>query len=185
MVTRFCLYPKDLRNSVTHSREGLFLPTSFLALATIITGTQRYIVPENIAPVRWLILGAFWTYLLVSLVLAVAQYSHLFSKHRYELDTMMPTWILPIFPIMLSGTIASVIAATQPGMAAIPIIVAGLGAQGLGISVAVMMYAHMIGRLMRAGKSARVIDRLIARFAVHSTNGLQNYRTENTDPVSS
>ncbi|KAI1192708.1 voltage-dependent anion channel-domain-containing protein [Nemania serpens] len=155
MVIRCCLHRGDLRKSITHSREGLFLPTSFLALATIITGTQRYIVPENIAPVRWLILGAFWTYLLVSLVLAVGQYSHLFSKHRYDLDTMMPTWILPIFPIMLSGTIASVIAATQPGMAAIPIIVAGLGAQGLGISVAVMMYAHMIGRLMRAELPSR------------------------------
>ncbi|KAF2967750.1 hypothetical protein GQX73_g5835 [Xylaria multiplex] len=150
MITRFCLYRDDLRNSVTHAREGLFLPTFFLALATIITSTERYVVPENDAPLRWLILSAFWGYLLITLSLAVGQYSHLFAKHKFALQQMMPTWILPIFPVMLSGTIASVIAESQPDIAATPIIVAGLAAQGLGISVAVMMYAHMIGRLMQA-----------------------------------
>jgi tellurite resistance protein TehA-like permease len=63
----------------------------------------------------------------------------------------MPTWILPIFPIMLSGTIASVIAETQPTIHALPILVGGLTCQGLGLSVAFMMYAHMVGRLMAAG----------------------------------
>ncbi|TGJ80645.1 hypothetical protein E0Z10_g8109 [Xylaria hypoxylon] len=149
MITRFCLHRDDLRNSVTHAREGLFLPTFFLALATIITSTERYVVPKNDMPLRWLILSAFWGYLLITLALAVGQYSHLFAKHKFALQTMMPTWILPIFPVMLSGTIASVIAESQPEIAATPIIVAGLGAQGLGISVAVMMYAHMIGRLMQ------------------------------------
>ncbi|KAI1751663.1 voltage-dependent anion channel-domain-containing protein [Xylaria castorea] len=150
MITRFCLHRDDLRNSVTHAREGLFLPTFFLALATIITSTERYAMPENDVPLRWLILGAFWAYLLVTLALAVGQYSHLFAKHKFALQTMMPTWILPIFPVMLSGTIASVIAESQPDIAAVPIIVGGLAAQGLGIFVAFMMYANMIGRLMQA-----------------------------------
>ncbi|GAP83168.1 putative C4-dicarboxylate transport protein mae1 [Rosellinia necatrix] len=150
MITRFCLHRGDFIKSVTHPREGLFLPTFFLAIATIITSTERYVVPENDVALRWLILAAFWTYLLVTLILAVGQYSFLFARHKFELQSMMPTWILPIFPIMLSGTIASVISDSQPDIAAIPIIVAGLTAQGLGISVAVMMYAHMIGRLMLA-----------------------------------
>ncbi|KAI1346992.1 voltage-dependent anion channel-domain-containing protein [Xylaria sp. FL0043] len=150
MITRFCLYRDDLRSSVTHAREGLFFPTFFLAIATIITSTERYVVPRNDAPLRWVILTAFWGYLIVTLALAVGQYSHLFAKHKFALTTMMPTWILPIFPVMLSGTIASVIASTQPDIAAIPIIVGGLGAQGLGISVSILMYAHMVGRLMQA-----------------------------------
>ncbi|KAI0100184.1 voltage-dependent anion channel-domain-containing protein [Nemania sp. FL0031] len=150
MITRFCLHRDDFRNSITHAREGLFLPTFFLALATIITSTERYIVLENDTPLRWLILGAFWGYLLVTLALAVGQYSYLFAKHKFALQTTMPTLMLPIFPIMLSGTIASVIAESQPDMAAIPIIVGGLAAQGLGISVAFMMYAHMTGRLIQA-----------------------------------
>lgn len=150
MITRFCLHTGDLRKSVMHAREGLFFPTFFLAIATIITSTERYVVPDNDKPLRWVILGAFWGYLILTLSLAVGQYSFLFARHKFGLQTMMPTWILPIFPIMLSGTIASIIADSQPDIAAVPIIVAGLTAQGLGISVSVLMYAHMIGRLMQA-----------------------------------
>ncbi|KAI0153094.1 C4-dicarboxylate transporter/malic acid transporter [Xylariaceae sp. FL1272] len=150
MITRFCLHRNTLRDSLTHPREGLFFPTFFLAIATIITSTERYIVPENDSALRIAILTSFWGYLIITLILAVGQYSFVFAAHRFELQTMMPTWILPIFPIMLSGTIASVIAESQPEIAAIPIIVGGLTFQGLGISVSVMMYAHMIGRLMQA-----------------------------------
>jgi tellurite resistance protein TehA-like permease len=64
---------------------------------------------------------------------------------------MTPSWLLPIFPIMLSGTIASAIAPTQPPHYAIPIIIAGVTFQGLGFIVAVFMYANYIGRLMTAG----------------------------------
>ncbi|KAI0206149.1 C4-dicarboxylate transporter/malic acid transporter [Astrocystis sublimbata] len=150
-IARFILHPGTFKASITHPRESLFLPTFFLALATVITSTERYVMPENDVPLRWVILSAFWAYLLVTLILAVGQYSFLFAKHSFALTGMMPTWILPIFPVMLSGTIASVIAESQPDIAAVPIIIGGLTAQGLGISVAVMMYAHMIGRLMQAG----------------------------------
>ncbi|KAI1259041.1 voltage-dependent anion channel-domain-containing protein [Xylariaceae sp. FL1019] len=150
IVTRFSLHRNTLRDSLTHPREGFFFPTFFLAIATIITSTERYIVPENDSALRIAILASFWGYLIITLMLAVGQYSFVFATHRFGLQTMMPTWILPIFPIMLSGTIASVIAESQPEIAAIPIIVGGLTFQGLGISVSIMMYAHMIGRLMQA-----------------------------------
>ncbi|KAK2675108.1 Transporter protein SLAC1/Mae1/ Ssu1/TehA [Fusarium oxysporum f. sp. vasinfectum] len=113
--------------------------------------TQRYAIPDNDTTLAWAIQVAFWSYVVVTLLLAIGQYSYVFAAHNFGLQTMMPTWILPIFPIMLSGTIASVVAETQPEIAAIPIIVAGLTCQGLGLSVAVLMYAHMVGRLMSAG----------------------------------
>ncbi|KAI1439212.1 C4-dicarboxylate transporter/malic acid transporter [Xylaria sp. CBS 124048] len=150
MMTRFTVHAGAFRRSITHPRESLFVPTFFLAIATLITSTERYVVPEHDAPLRKFILAAFWTYVLLTLGLAVAQYSYLFAKHRFALQAMMPTWILPIFPIMLSGTIASVIAGSQADSETLPIIVGGVAAQGLGIAVAVMMYAHMIGRLMQS-----------------------------------
>lgn len=151
MVARFFLHPGDMTASVTHPREGFFLPTLFLSVATLVTSTQRYAIPEDDEALTWAIQTSFWGYVIVTLALAVGQYSYVFAAHSFGLHTMMPTWILPIFPIMLSGTIASVIADTQPAIAAVPIIVAGLTCQGLGLSVAVMMYAHMVGRLMQAG----------------------------------
>ncbi|PTU23850.1 hypothetical protein P175DRAFT_0496975 [Aspergillus ochraceoroseus IBT 24754] len=68
---------------------------------------------------------------------------------------MAPSWILPIFPVMLSGTIASILAEQQPPRAALPIICAGLTFQGLGFSVSFLMYAHYLGRLMESGLPAR------------------------------
>ncbi|RKL44097.1 hypothetical protein BFJ72_g3830 [Fusarium proliferatum] len=151
MASRFFLHPGSFAKSMTHPREGFFLPTFFLSIATIITSTDRYAIPKDNSNLVWAVQATFWGYLVVTLILSIGQYSYVFAAHSFSLTTMMPTWILPIFPIMLSGTIASVIAETQPHVAAVPIIVAGLTCQGLGLSVAVMMYAHMIGRLMQAG----------------------------------
>lgn len=151
MLARFFLHHGDFYRSLSHPREGFFFPTYFLSVATIITSTQRYAIPANDTALIWAIQTAFWGYVVVTLILAVGQYSFVFAKHSFGLQTMMPTWILPIFPIMLSGTIAAVISDTQPDIAAIPIVVAGMSCQGLGLFVAIMMYAHMVGRLMSAG----------------------------------
>ncbi|KAI2465306.1 voltage-dependent anion channel-domain-containing protein [Annulohypoxylon bovei var. microspora] len=151
MLTRFFLHQGDFCKSLSHPREGFFFPTFFLSIATLITSTQRYAIPDGDVALKWAIQTVFWAYVVITLLLAVGQYSFVFAKHNFGLQTMMPTWILPIFPIMLSGTIASVIADTQPEISAIPIVIAGMTCQGLGLSVAVMMYAHMVGRLMSAG----------------------------------
>ncbi|KAK4451002.1 putative malic acid transport protein [Podospora aff. communis PSN243] len=157
LITRFFLFPGTFKSSITHRREGFFFPCFFLSIATLITGTHRYAVPDKTdlthvpTTILWAIEIAFWAYLVVTTLVAIGQYLYVFSAHKLALSTMMPTWILPIFPIMLSGTIASVIAGTQPSAQAVSIITAGLTCQGLGIAVATMMYAHMVGRLFSSG----------------------------------
>ncbi|KAK4152092.1 hypothetical protein C8A00DRAFT_16562 [Chaetomidium leptoderma] len=159
LAARFALFRGTLVRSLTHPREGFFFPTFFLSLATLITSTQRYCVPPDPEVARdsaGRLLGAiriaFWIYVALTTSVAVGQYSYVFATtHSFGLQTMMPTWILPIFPIMLSGTIASVISETQPAASGVSIVVAGLTCQGLGIAVAFMMYAHMVGRLMQSG----------------------------------
>lgn len=148
LVVRFFLHPGDFSASLKHRREGFFFPTFFLSCATIITSTHRYAIPDDDVTLNWLIQAVFWGYLIATFLLAVGQYSYVFGAQTHGLQTMMPTWILPIFPIMLSGTIASVITGTQPSIAAVPIVMAGLICQGLGMLVSMMMYAHMVGRLM-------------------------------------
>ncbi|KAJ9136849.1 Malic acid transport protein [Pleurostoma richardsiae] len=151
MIARFFFNPGDLKKSLTHPREGFFFPAFFLSMATLITSTQRYAIPANDTALVWAIQVAFWGYVVLTIMLAIGQYSYVFAAHSFGLQTMMPTWILPIFPIMLAGTIASVIADTQPDISAVPIIIGGLTCQGLGMSVSFMMYAHMVGRLMQSG----------------------------------
>ena len=52
---------------------------------------------------------------------------------------------------MLSGTVASVIAGSQPPAHATSILIAGTTFQGLGILISVFMYSNYIGRLMSNG----------------------------------
>jgi C4-dicarboxylate transporter/malic acid transport protein len=156
LATRFVLFPKTLTRSLTHPRESFFFPTLLLSIATLITSTERYVVPPNAGKLIDAIQGSFWAYMGLSIIVAVAQYAFVFARHRFRpFRSMMPTWILPIFPVMLTGTIASVVADTQPDIASVPIIVAGLTCQGLGLSVAGMMYALMVGRLFCAGLPGR------------------------------
>lgn len=155
LIARFFLFSGDFKQSITHEREGFFVPTFFLTLATLITSTYRYAIPENDIHLNWAVQVAFFSYMAVTMMLAIGQYSYVFRKHNLEVKTMMPTWILPIFPIMLSGTIASVIADTQPDAMSTSIVYFGLAAQGLGIMVSFMMYAHMVGRLMSFGLPSR------------------------------
>ncbi|KAK3369790.1 voltage-dependent anion channel-domain-containing protein [Lasiosphaeria ovina] len=135
LVGRFFLVAGSFSRSITHPREGFFFPTFFLSVATFITSTQRYGVdgignsPSHGPGPLWAMQAAFWAYVVVTTVLAIGQYSFVFATHSFELHTMMPTWILPIFPITLSGTVAS----------------------RLGVAVAMMMYPHMVGRLMKSG----------------------------------
>lgn len=155
LVSRFFLYSGSFKLSLTHEREGFFFPTLFLTFATLITSTYRYAIPADDIHLNWGVQVAFWSYMAVTLAVAVGHYSYVFRVHNLEVRTMMPTWILPIFPIMLSGTIASTIAETQPAFMSTAIVYGGLAAQGLGISVSFLMYGHMVGRLMSFGLPGR------------------------------
>ena len=154
MATRFCLYG-NLLDSLRHDREGLFFPTFWLSIATIVCGLDKYFGTDPHEKFSLALEALFWVYCVCTLLTAVIQYSFVFTTHSYGLQTMMPSWILPAFPVMLSGTVASVIAENQPARAAIPIITAGVTFQGLGFSISFMMYAHYIGRLMESGLPGR------------------------------
>lgn len=161
MLIRFTKFSGSFKASITHEREGLFLGPFFLSIATILTGTQKYVVQAYEAdhPNRdCALIGiavAFWVYTFFAFCLATFQYSFLFCCRSYKLTSFMPSWLLPVFPVMLSGTIASVIAADQPVSSRMSILVAGLGCQGLGFTIAMLMYAHYIGRLMQVGYPGR------------------------------
>lgn len=148
---RFATHPGTLKSSITHPTESLFLATSMLSLASIIAGIARYGIPSC---GEWLIVVyrvLFWIYFAASFCLAVGQYMLLFISPLLKIQDMTPAWDLPIFPFMLSGTIAASGAATQPPDQAVPMIIAGLTAQGLGMLVSILMYASYLRRMIEYG----------------------------------
>ncbi|KAI6366977.1 hypothetical protein MCOR25_005028 [Pyricularia grisea] len=148
MISRFVMFPGTFAKSIRHKKEGFFVATAFVSVSTMISGAHRYLIPENSVALNTFIQVMFWSYVTVSMIATITQYSYIFTTHQYGLQAMMPAWLLPVLPIMLAGTISSVISATQPSMQATSIIVAGLLSQGLGMIISLLIYAHMIGRLM-------------------------------------
>ncbi|KAI1762886.1 voltage-dependent anion channel [Hypoxylon sp. FL1150] len=147
---RFVKFPGTLRCSVTHPTESLFLGTSMLSLASIITGIAKYGIP---ACGPWLVTAfrvLFWIYFAITFGIAVGQYTFLFVSPFLRIEDMTPAWDLPIFPFMLCGTVAASGATTQPADQALPMIMGGLMAQGLGMLVSILiMYQHFFACYIR------------------------------------
>lgn len=176
LITRFIKYKGTFLASLAHPTEGLFCKLAsgpqnspgcaitnykistaacfFLSLASIIGSIVRYGIPNC---GYWLVVVyriLFWIYFAATAIYAVGMYMVLFTSPKLKIDDMTPAWDLPIFPFMLSGTIATIGAGSsggQPAHQAMPMIVAGLTAQGLGMLVSVMMYACYIRRMVQFG----------------------------------
>ncbi|KUJ15930.1 uncharacterized protein LY89DRAFT_587418 [Mollisia scopiformis] len=154
MICRFVIHPGTFTHSLTNPHEGFFFATFWLTIATILSNTTAYGIP-NSGP--WLITAiriAFWVYTVCATLLAIFYYHILFTVKKLVLTNVLPGWVLPIFPAMLVGTLASAIAKTQPAEHAMTILVAGLSYQGLGMMVAIMMYGLYFGRLLTSGLPA-------------------------------
>ncbi|KAF7344106.1 Malic acid transport protein [Mycena venus] len=148
---RFVRFPGTFTGSLTHPTESLFAATPLLSLASIIAAIARHGIPSS---GEWLIVAyrmLFWIYFGVSFIAAIGLYFLLFTSPSLKINDMTPAWDLPIFPFMLSGTIAACGAGNQPPDQAVPMIVAGLTAQGLGMMISILIYANYIHRMIQYG----------------------------------
>ncbi|KAL2351587.1 voltage-dependent anion channel-domain-containing protein [Cryomyces antarcticus] len=96
---------------------------------------QRYGVPS---PGPWLIV-------------ALRVLFRIYAACTFLSAGMTPAWPLPVFPIMLCGTLASLITGSQPPGHCFAIIVAGVAFQGLGLMISFLTYPLYLGRLMSCG----------------------------------
>lgn len=151
MWLRFMMHSGTFTKALANPHEGFFFATFWLTVATMMNNATIYGVP-NTGP--WLIEGlriAFWTYTVIVMLIAIFYYHVLFTVKKLVITNVLPGWVLPIFPAMLVGTLASTISKVQPPEHALPMLVAGLSFQGLGLMVAIMMYGLYFGRLLTSG----------------------------------
>ncbi|KAG9245271.1 voltage-dependent anion channel [Calycina marina] len=154
IATRFILFRGTFRASVLHHTESLFFPTFWISIANITSNIAEYGAPKSGPWVDDVLRIVFWTYVGSTFLVAVGQYFFLFTGKPLTLQSFTPGWTLPIFPVMLSGTLAGAIAPTQATHQALPILLAGLTFQGLGLMIAVFFYSIYLGRLMSNGLPA-------------------------------
>ncbi len=151
LFSRFTMFPRTMAKCLSHPTESLFFPTFWISVCNILSNIQTYGVPRC---GYWLVVTMrvlFWVYAVLTFCFAVGQYFFLFTGRPLTIQSMTPAWILPVFPVMLCGTLASLMGDSQPPQFAGPILVAGVTFQGLGMFIAVFMYGAYLRRLMTSG----------------------------------
>ncbi|KAL4788963.1 voltage-dependent anion channel [Aspergillus venezuelensis] len=148
---RFATVRYALKDSFRHPNETHFVGTCPLALATIILGANNYGV-DACGP--WLVVAlriVFWIYVAISVFQAIFHNWYLYHRHVGSEQRFPIVRLLPSFPAMLGGTIASVLASNQPQEQAIPIVVGGITLQGFGMTMALFIYTEYFYRLNKSG----------------------------------
>ncbi|KAM0085093.1 hypothetical protein ACKRZS_002535 [Fusarium odoratissimum] len=154
LVFRFMKTANALRNSLMHPTESLFFPCSLLSAATIIANATVYGIPATGPWLATALRVCFWLYAGLSILSAIVQFYVLFTGAHLPIHSMTPAWILPVFPAMLTGTLASTLMSSQSPEHRMSMLVAGLTFQGLGWTVSLFMYPLYLGRLMQDGLPA-------------------------------
>ncbi|KAJ4390467.1 hypothetical protein N0V85_007191 [Neurospora sp. IMI 360204] len=178
ITLRFVLYKGTFRRAFTRPNEALFVPTFFLSIAAILCNVAEYArififnddisyggshssnnsTASSLPAFATFLCIAFWFFSALTFLASVIQYHLLFTvkaERRLSLTTITPAWVLPIFPVMLIGTLAGSFSRTQPPESAMAMICAGLAAQGLGLLVSFFFFSSYLSRLMAFGLPAQ------------------------------
>ncbi|KAJ6092271.1 hypothetical protein N7467_004240 [Penicillium canescens] len=142
MILRFLAKPSALKESFQSGHETYFAPTCLLSIATIILGAESY-GSSSCGP--WLQVAlriVFWIYVALSTLLAIFHNWYLYQLAMAKQQPFPIMQLLPSFPAMLSGTIASSIAASQPREQALPILIGGVTLQGFGFIMSLLIYGE-------------------------------------------
>jgi tellurite resistance protein TehA-like permease len=149
---RFLHYPGTFVRSLTHPLESLFYPTFWLSIATLITNLGKYAVPSTGSWLKKTFEILFWIYFIATYLSAALQYYSIFDRNLLKDPDANPAWDLPIFPVMLSGIIASVGLGFEPTLATqMSMFIAGLVSQGLGLIFSIFIFTIYLRRLILHG----------------------------------
>ena len=148
IAIRFTLRPKAFPKSLHDPVESFFFGTFWVSISLLLQNISQYGYPYC-GP--WLVKAlevCFWCYCAAILMVAIFQYYTLFVTENLQISSMVPAWILPIYPLLVAGPLAGGLLEHQPIIAGISIWVAGVTCQGSGWMVATFMYVLWTFRLL-------------------------------------
>lgn len=151
LLTRWFLTPSKIKESFIKPPENFFYGSFWLSAATIIIGMQRFGVPHAGPWLTVVIRVCFWIYAACTLLSSTVHLAAIFQYTPIEVFSVSPAIFLTVFNAMLTGTVAGAIAADQPPEQRLPIIIAGVGYQGLGWIVSIFYLTYFIGNQLQNG----------------------------------
>jgi len=117
---------------------------------------------------------SFWTYAGCPLLVLVFQYHVILDEEKLLAFEAMSVWVLPAYPFIVLGPLASVLLYSQPKSAAIPIRIVGLMFQGLGWMNALIIYTIYVTRLINSDMPEEPKRRNVHSILVLQVNDLSH-----------
>ncbi|KAF2855933.1 C4-dicarboxylate transporter/malic acid transport protein-like protein [Plenodomus tracheiphilus IPT5] len=152
-TARYLLHPKHFLASFTHPAESFFLGSFFLSLSVIIGGIQSYGITHGPA-YPWLLSTLhilYWLYAALSLINSIFQYWILISHSTVRPIPYLPSIFLAGYSAMLTGTIGSLIAGSQPVERRVAIVASGVAYQGFGWCISFIAIVSCVRNLLDQG----------------------------------
>lgn len=153
MTARAIIDFHHFAKSLENPQEAFFFGSFFLSISVILGGIQLYGITYGPAP-AWLITAIrvlFWIYAAGSLINSIQQYWVFIIRSPSHPIKFSPPWFLAGYSGMLTGTIASLIAQSQPPAQRLPIIVGGCAFQGFGWLLSSVLLVLYILTLVERG----------------------------------
>ena len=107
MAVRFVRRPKALARSLRDRNESFYFGTFWVSVALILSNASIY---GSSVCGPWLVKVLevlFWCHLACVIVVAIFHYQALFVSQNLPISTMTPSWILPIYPLLITGPLAA------------------------------------------------------------------------------
>jgi tellurite resistance protein TehA-like permease len=153
MLARAILYPQHFKKSLSHPQESFFIGSFWLSISVIIGGIQVYGITYGPGH-QWLIDAVYvlyWLYAAASLANSIAQYWVLIQWSTTRPVPFTPAMFLAGYSAMLTGTVASLVAGSQPPERAVPIIISGLAYKGFGWLISFVCIVYFVRLLLDKG----------------------------------
>ena len=150
ILARFLIVPKTFVDSLRHPVEAFYVGTFWVSISLILQNASQYGSPSCGPWLQKALEVCYWLYTGSVIIVAIIQYYVLFISQKFSLSKMVPAWILPVYPLLVTGTLAGVLLANEPASAAVPIFIGGILSQGLGWMVTTFLYVMWTLRLFSA-----------------------------------
>ncbi|KAF1956213.1 hypothetical protein CC80DRAFT_472942 [Byssothecium circinans] len=153
MTMRSIISPKHFKRSFYHPPEAFYFGSFWLSVCVILGGTQVYGVTYGPCG-AWLTTTLrilYYTYAALSLLNSIQQYFTFVTRTPTHPIPFAPSWFLAGYSAMLTGTLASLIASSQPVHHRVPILISGLAYQGFGWLLSCILLVMYLYTLMETG----------------------------------
>ncbi|EFQ93613.1 hypothetical protein PTNB73_00874 [Pyrenophora teres f. teres] len=154
-LLRLALYPRHVLASLTHPSESLFISALPLSLSVLLAGLQIYTVTHGPSPASpWLLNLLYTLYIIYTILSLLTSTTHtylLIARSPLRPIPYTPALFLPGYSAMLTGTVASLIASSQPPQRAALVVLTGVAWQGFGWCVSFLAVGMYLKSLLDTG----------------------------------